>query len=263
MPDFCPLLPIPNTQFAIALPSLLSKVLPCYQHTFTRRTSGHSLGTFRAAKFSDSPPPLKIDEVILTPPPFSSYSISLSVSWECEEFKMAFSATSSFPNVTPVILIIQQYVQILQLRHSEFLSTKFVEPTASLGLQNTTHIGTSCTHLLTAQCLQARFRYRDKKVTRVTWIREISSCSSIRKGFQANTSGSISLSSVFCYVRQYQSMCFFNLNATWIQIRNESNLSQYLTSRAATKHMVRIWTVPSEPVGGDAGIKKREKTNHT
>jgi len=177
---------------------------------------------------------------------------------------MEFSAMSSFSNVRPAILIIH-YVQILHLRHSEseFLSTKFVEPTASLGLQSTAHIGTSCTHLLTAQYLQARFRLRDKKVTRVPWIREIFSCSSIRKGFQANTSGSISLSSVFWNVRQNQSICFFNINATWIQIRNESNLAQYTTSRAATKHMVRIWTVPSEPVGGDAGIKKREKTNHT
>ena len=207
---------------------------------------------------------------LLSSPPSSSYSLSLSlslsVSWECEEFKMELSATRSFPNVTPAILIIQQYVQILLLRQSEseFLFTKFVELTASLVLQSTTHTGTSCIHLLTEQYLQARFRLRDKKVEGLTWIREISSCSSIRKGFQANTLGSISLSSVVWNVRQNQSVCFFNLNSTWIQIRNESNLAQYMTSRAATKRMVRIWTVPSEPVGRDAGIKKeREKTNHT
>jgi len=152
------------------------------------------------------------------------------------------------------------------LRHSEseFLFTKFVEPTASLGLQSTTLIGTSSHKgVLTAQYLQAVFRLLDKKVKEVKRIWEISSCSSIRKGFQANTSGSTSLSSVFWNVRQNQCICFLSLNSNWIQIRNESNLAQYMTWRAATKLMVRIWTVPSEPVGGDAGIKKREKTNHT
>jgi len=71
------------------------------------------------------------------------------------------------------------------LRHSEseFLFTKFVEPTASLGLQNTTHIGTSShtdvltaqylqhstySAVFTAQYLQALFRLRDKKDKEVT-----------------------------------------------------------------------------------------------
>ena len=45
-----------NSPVPITLPPLLPNVLPCYQNIFTRRTSGHSLGTFTAAKFSNSPP---------------------------------------------------------------------------------------------------------------------------------------------------------------------------------------------------------------
>jgi hypothetical protein len=46
-----PLPPLP-----INLPSLFPKLISCYQRTFTRRTSGHCLGTFSAVNFSHSHP---------------------------------------------------------------------------------------------------------------------------------------------------------------------------------------------------------------
>jgi hypothetical protein len=56
-----------------------SKRLTLTKPTFTRRTSGHCLGTFVAANLNLCSPPLKVVP-IATPPTFSSLSLSPSVS---------------------------------------------------------------------------------------------------------------------------------------------------------------------------------------
>ena len=76
MLTFCLLLCTLNCPLSIILPSSLHKVLPCYQPTFTRRTSGHCPETFRAANFSD-PLPLMIRAVPRTAPSHPSLLLSV------------------------------------------------------------------------------------------------------------------------------------------------------------------------------------------
>jgi len=45
MLNFFPLMHIPSYQIPITVPALFPNTLPCFQPTFTRRTSGHCLGT--------------------------------------------------------------------------------------------------------------------------------------------------------------------------------------------------------------------------
>jgi hypothetical protein len=77
MLTFCPLLCTHKCPLSITLPFSLTKVLPCYQSAFDRRTSGHCLGTFRAAQFSDFPSPLIIRAVPRTAPPHPSLLLSV------------------------------------------------------------------------------------------------------------------------------------------------------------------------------------------
>jgi len=77
MLTFCPLLCTHKCTLSITLPYSLPKVLPCYQSAFTRRTSVHCLGTFRAAKFSDSLSPLIIRAVPRTAPPHQSLLLTV------------------------------------------------------------------------------------------------------------------------------------------------------------------------------------------
>jgi len=55
--NFFPLLRTPGSPIPITLPSSLPKSLTLIQATFTRRTSGHHLVTFRAVNFTNLPPP--------------------------------------------------------------------------------------------------------------------------------------------------------------------------------------------------------------
>jgi len=74
-----PLSPL-NRQLIITLLSSLPKILPRHQPTFTRRTSGHFVKTFRAAKVSDPPNlPLSLSVVLKLPvrsAPFPSHCIT-------------------------------------------------------------------------------------------------------------------------------------------------------------------------------------------
>jgi hypothetical protein len=63
----------PNTPLPSTVPSTLTKELPCYQLTFTRRTIGQCLWTFRETNPSDSlcppPPVITISAMPHTAPP--------------------------------------------------------------------------------------------------------------------------------------------------------------------------------------------------
>ena len=49
-----------NSPVFITLPYLVSNTVPCVQPIFTRRTSGHCLGSFRSVTFSVPPPVINI-----------------------------------------------------------------------------------------------------------------------------------------------------------------------------------------------------------
>ena len=78
--NFRPLLLTPNHPLPVIFSSLLPKVSPCYLPTFTRRTSGHFLETFRAVNFLTNLPILFKSRCLLLKLPHPIFlSLSLSV----------------------------------------------------------------------------------------------------------------------------------------------------------------------------------------
>jgi len=60
---------IPTVHFPSNYLLLIPTFLPCYHPTFTRRTSGHCLRTFRAVNLPHPPPPVTTSAVYLTESP--------------------------------------------------------------------------------------------------------------------------------------------------------------------------------------------------
>jgi hypothetical protein len=97
----------------IALLSPLPNTLPSLQPTFTRRTSGHCLGTNVAENLSLFHP-LNVVSVIALPPPrtFSSLSFIHSCSLPCcpQRFQTLFRLTSCFKGLMPHLSVRSSYI---------------------------------------------------------------------------------------------------------------------------------------------------------